>query len=193
MDMLRLLRIQNRGTSTELLSFVISNVTYLCRNIPTYHHNWSDLLFIMDVMEDNAVEPCDILIFISRSDDLITVLEDKKVDVHQSRLDMTTSTLKLVYTSAGIIEKLLGILTINIGQLYNLGQHWFSGLNNSHCRCWIVRKRRAGGQGMARVANWESWKCWVWKVSSVPRSARNKLWSHQVTWKIFTSLYRRHI
>ena len=77
----------------------------------------------MDVMEDNAVEPCDILIFISRSDDLITVLEDKKVDVHQSRLDMTTSTLKLVYTSAGIIEKLLGILTINIGQSYNLGQH----------------------------------------------------------------------
>ena len=78
------------------------------RALPTVHHNWSDLLFIMDVMEDNAVDPCDILIFISKSDDLITVLEDKKVDIHQSRLDVATNTLSLAFTDAGIIEKLLG-------------------------------------------------------------------------------------
>ena len=78
------------------------------RTAPAQYHNWSDLLFIMDVMEDNAVDPCDILIFISKSDDLITVLEDKKVDIHQSRLDVTTNTLHLAFTEAGIIEKLLG-------------------------------------------------------------------------------------
>ena len=78
------------------------------RALPSLHHNWSDLLFIMDVMEDNAVDPCDILIFISKSDDLITVLEDKKVDIHQSRLDVATNTLSLAFTDAGIIEKLLG-------------------------------------------------------------------------------------
>ena len=78
------------------------------RTLPALHHNWSDLLFIMDVMEDNAVDPCDILIFISKSDDLITVLEDKKVDIHQSRLDVATNTLSLAFTDAGIIEKLLG-------------------------------------------------------------------------------------
>ena len=78
------------------------------RPLPALHHNWSDLLFIMDVMEDNAVDPCDILIFISKSDDLITVLEDKKVDIHQSRLDVATNTLSLAFTDAGIIEKLLG-------------------------------------------------------------------------------------
>ena len=72
------------------------------------YHNWSDLLFIMDVMEDNAVDPCDILIFMSKSDDLITVLEDKKIDIHQSRLDVATNTLNLAFTEAGIIEKLLG-------------------------------------------------------------------------------------
>ncbi len=59
-------------------------------------------------MEDNAVEPCDILIFISKSDDLISVLEDKKVDTQQSRLDVSTKTVNLVYTEAGIIERLLG-------------------------------------------------------------------------------------
>lgn len=78
------------------------------RQVPAFHHNWSDLLFIMDVMEDNAVEPCDILIFISKSDDLISVLEDKKVDVQQSRLDVSTGTVNLVFTEAGIIERLLG-------------------------------------------------------------------------------------
>ena len=78
------------------------------RQVPAFYHNWSDLLFIMDVMEDNAVEPCDILIFISKSDDLISVLEDKKVDTQQSRLDISTGTVNLVYTEAGIIERLLG-------------------------------------------------------------------------------------
>ena len=98
----------------DIIYVIVHSVYCLSsRNIPTYHHNWSDLLFIMDVMEDNAVEPCDILIFISKSDDLITVLEDKKVDVHQSRLDTTNSTLKLVYTSAGIIETLLGTQNIS--------------------------------------------------------------------------------
>jgi len=79
------------------------------RQVPGYYHNWSDLLFIMDVMEDNAVEPCDILIFISKSDDMITVLEDKKIDIHRSRLDAATGTVTLVYTDAGIIEKLLDV------------------------------------------------------------------------------------
>ena len=78
------------------------------RPVPPRHHNWSDLLFIMDVMEDNAVEPCDILVFISKSDDLISVLEDKKVDVNMSKLDVTSGTVTLVYTDAGIIERLLG-------------------------------------------------------------------------------------
>lgn len=79
------------------------------RQVPSFHHNWSDLLFVMDVMEDNAVEPCDILIFISKSDDLISVLEDKKVDVQQSRLDVGTGTVNLVFTEAGIIERLLDV------------------------------------------------------------------------------------
>lgn len=78
------------------------------RPVPPLHHNWSDLLFIMDVMEDNAVDPCDILVFISKSDDLISVLEDKKVDVNMSKLDVTSGTVTLVYTDAGIIERLLG-------------------------------------------------------------------------------------
>ena len=63
----------------------------------------------MDVMEDNAVEPCEILIFLSKSDDHISVLEDKRVDIHQSRLDVNTGTVNLVYTEAGRIERLLGI------------------------------------------------------------------------------------
>ena len=85
------------------------------RQVPAFHHNWSDLLFIMDVMEDNAVEPCDILIFISKSDDLISVLEDKKVDTQQSRLDVSTGTVNLVYTEAGIIERLLGMKILSGG------------------------------------------------------------------------------
>ena len=90
------------------------------RQVPTFHHNWSDLLFVMDVMEDNAVEPCDILIFISKSDDLISVLEDKKVDVQQSRLDVSTGTLNLVFTEAGIIERLLGEDSKNVAKVTRL-------------------------------------------------------------------------
>ena len=90
------------------------------RQVPTFHHNWSDLLFVMDVMEDNAVEPCDILIFISKSDDLISVLEDKKVDVQQSRLDVGTGTVNLVFTEAGIIERLLGEDSTNVAKVTGL-------------------------------------------------------------------------
>jgi len=79
------------------------------RQVPVFYHNWSDLLFIMDVMEDNAVDPCDILIFISKSDDLISVLEDKKVDIHRSRLDVASGTVTMAFTDAGIIEKLLDV------------------------------------------------------------------------------------
>ena len=90
------------------------------RQVPSFHHNWSDLLFVMDVMEDNAVEPCDILIFISKSDDLISVLEDKKVDVQQSRLDVGTGTVNLVFTEAGIIERLLGEDSTNVVKVTGL-------------------------------------------------------------------------
>ena len=61
----------------------------------------------MDVMS-GGVDICDILIFISKTDDLIPVMDDKKVDVHLSRLDVATNTLTVSYTNAGIIEKLLG-------------------------------------------------------------------------------------
>ena len=90
------------------------------RQVPSFHHNWSDLLFVMDVMEDNAVEPCDILIFISKSDDLISVLEDKKVDVQQSRLDVGNGTVNLVFTEAGIIERLLGENSTNVVKVTGL-------------------------------------------------------------------------
>ena len=79
------------------------------RQLPTFYHNWSDLFFIMDVMS-GGVDICDILIFISKTDDLIPVMDDKKVDVHLSRLDVAANTLTLSYTDAGIIEKLLGKL-----------------------------------------------------------------------------------
>ena len=36
------------------------------------------------------------------------MLEDKKVDVNMSKLDVTSGTVTLVYTDAGIIERLLG-------------------------------------------------------------------------------------
>ena len=61
----------------------------------------------MDVMS-GGIDICDILIFISKTDDLIPVMDDKKVDVHLSRLDVAANTLTLSYTDAGIIEKLLG-------------------------------------------------------------------------------------
>ena len=61
----------------------------------------------MDVMS-SSVDICDILIFISKTDDLIPVMDDKKVDVHLSRLDVATNTLTVSYTNGGIIEKLLG-------------------------------------------------------------------------------------
>ena len=77
------------------------------RQLPAGYQNWSDLFFIMDVMSA-GVDICDILIFISKTDDLIPVMDDKKVDVHLSRLDVGTNTLTVSYTDAGIIEKLLG-------------------------------------------------------------------------------------
>ena len=77
------------------------------RQLPAFYHNWSDLFFIMDVMS-GGVDICDILIFISKTDDLIPIMDDKKVDVHLSRLDVATNTLTVSYTDAGIIEKLLG-------------------------------------------------------------------------------------
>ena len=77
------------------------------RQLPASYQNWSDLFFVMDVMS-NSVDICDILIFISKTDDLVPVMDDKKVDVHLSRLDVATNTLTVSYTNAGIIEKLLG-------------------------------------------------------------------------------------
>jgi len=86
------------------------------RQLPTAHQNWSDLFFIMDVMS-GGVDICDILIFISKTDDLIPVMDDKKVDVHLSRLDVGTSTLTVSYTDAGIIEKLLDVELYSSGGL----------------------------------------------------------------------------
>jgi len=86
------------------------------RQLPTFYHNWSDLFFIMDVMS-GGVDICDILIFISKTDDLIPVMDDKKVDVHLSRLDVAANTLTLSYTDAGIIEKLLDVELYSSGGL----------------------------------------------------------------------------
>jgi len=86
------------------------------RQLPTGYQNWSDLFFIMDVMS-GGVDICDILIFISKTDDLIPVMDDKKVDVHLSRLDVGTNTLTVSYTDAGIIEKLLDVELYSSGGL----------------------------------------------------------------------------
>jgi len=86
------------------------------RQLPAFYHNWSDLFFIMDVMS-GGVDICDILIFISKTDDLIPIMDDKKVDVHLSRLDVATNTLTVSYTDAGIIEKLLDVELYSSGGL----------------------------------------------------------------------------
>jgi len=86
------------------------------RQLPAGYQNWSDLFFIMDVMSA-GVDICDILIFISKTDDLIPVMDDKKVDVHLSRLDVGTNTLTVSYTDAGIIEKLLDVELYSSGGL----------------------------------------------------------------------------
>jgi len=86
------------------------------RQLPASYQNWSDLFFIMDVMS-RGIDICDILIFISKTDDLIPVMDDKKVDVHLSRLDVGTNTLTVSYTNAGIIEKLLDVELYSSGGL----------------------------------------------------------------------------
>ena len=113
-----------------------------------------------------GVDICDILIFISKTDDLIPVMDDKKVDVQLSRLDVAANTLTLSYTDAGIIEKLLGKLKAirhsqqppisfptrncrNLAKL-ELGQHRSQQQLKLHKSCIFVPPmrewKRVGGQ-----------------------------------------------
>ena len=77
------------------------------RPVSSNYQNWSDLFFILDVMS-GYIDICEILIFISKTDDLIAGIEYKKVDIHTSRLDLSISTLTLNFTQCGVIEKLMG-------------------------------------------------------------------------------------
>ena len=74
----------------------------------TIHSKLSKFFFVKETPQFKANKYKMLLIFISKTDDLIPIMDDKKVDVHLSRLDVATNTLTVSYTDAGIIEKLLG-------------------------------------------------------------------------------------
>jgi len=89
------------------------------------YQNWSDFFFIMDVLS-GTVDASEILLFISKTDDLIPLVEqEKKVDVHSSRLDVTHGTLSLTFTHGGIIEDLLDLELSTAGGLKVCG--WLEG------------------------------------------------------------------
>lgn len=91
---------------------------------PVGHQNWSDLFFILDVMSGH-IDICEILIFISKTDDLITGIESKKVDIHTSRLDLSLNTITLNFTNCGVIEKLMELELSGAGGLTVKG--WLEG------------------------------------------------------------------
>lgn len=74
---------------------------------PEVPHNWSDFFFILDLIGGNSVDRCELLIFLSRTEDLVPRIEKKRVDTTVSRLDTATNILTLAYTEGGIIEKLI--------------------------------------------------------------------------------------
>jgi len=91
---------------------------------PVSYQNWSDMFFILDVMS-GYIDICEILIFISKTNDLIVGIEDKKVDIHSSRLDLSLNTLSLNFTSCGAIEKLMDLELSGAGGLKIQG--WLEG------------------------------------------------------------------
>jgi len=89
--------------------------------------NWSDLFFIMDVVS-GSIDIAEILVFISKTDDLVPILEnEKKVDIHATKLDVTHGTLSVAYTEGGIIEQLLDLELSLSGGLKVEG--WLEGPN----------------------------------------------------------------
>jgi len=94
----------------------------VCPEVP---HNWSDFFFILDLLAGGAVDRCELLIFLGRTEDLVPRLEEKRVETTQSRLDTATNTLTLSYTEGGIIEKLIDTELYSSGGMAVAG--WLEG------------------------------------------------------------------
>jgi len=94
------------------------------RPVSSNFQNWSDLFFILDVMS-GYIDSCEILMFISKTEDLIGGIEDKKVDIHSSHLDLSLGTLTMNFTHCGIIEKLIDLELSGVGGLTIQG--WLEG------------------------------------------------------------------
>jgi len=94
------------------------------RSVSTNIQNWSDLFFILDVMSD-YIDTCEMLLFISKTEDLIAGIENKKVDIHASRLDWTHNTLTVRFTHCGVIETLMDLELSGTGGLCVHG--WLEG------------------------------------------------------------------
>ena len=75
--------------------------------VPTEAQNWCDLFFILDILASN-VDPCDVLVFLSKIDDHILDFEEKNIDEENSYFDSSTNTLSIVFLHGGIIETLIG-------------------------------------------------------------------------------------
>jgi len=94
------------------------------RQLPPFTHNHSDLLFILDMLT-GSMDTADLLVFVSKTDDLVAELEEKKVDLTASKLDVATGQLTVAFTHTGIIEKLIDVELSTSGGLYVAG--WLEG------------------------------------------------------------------
>ena len=74
---------------------------------PDFAQNWCDLFFILDILASN-VDPCDVLVFLSKVDDHIPDLEEKKIDGENSFFEISSNSLSIAFLDGGIIESLLG-------------------------------------------------------------------------------------
>ena len=69
--------------------------------------NWSDLFFILDVMS-GYIDTCEIIIFISKTDNLILGIDNKRVDLDSSCVNLELKTLSLNFSKCGVIETVMG-------------------------------------------------------------------------------------
>jgi len=86
-------------------SSLVSSPKENLSNAPDYE-NWNDLFFVLDVMS-GYIDVCEILIFVSKTDDKIIGIEEKKVDIHNSNLDPSLRILRIHFTTSGVVEQLM--------------------------------------------------------------------------------------
>jgi len=113
--------VENNGTNG--FATVLSEERRI-RQLPLYKHNWSDLLFILDMLA-GSMDTADLIVFVSKTDELVSELEEKKVDLTASKLDVATGKLTVFFTHTGIIEKLIDVELSTSGGLYVAG--WLEG------------------------------------------------------------------